>query len=148
MWLNPQLPADLVTFSEEIFHGKLHFLCSVNDGGPYDLQSKWMNWFLYDRDLRHERVKRRKKASPSPIKQGFTYLINLHLLTIATRLHNKASSRIFDRIKNTHLLVLLTQDIMHAQQCLCATARTKSFNSLGVLKVASRKQKVWKRSSF
>ena len=26
---NPQLPADLVTFTEEILNGKLHFLCSV-----------------------------------------------------------------------------------------------------------------------
>ena len=26
---NPQLPADLVTFNEEILNGKLHFLCSV-----------------------------------------------------------------------------------------------------------------------
>ena len=25
----PQLPADLVTFTKEILHGKLHFLCSV-----------------------------------------------------------------------------------------------------------------------
>ena len=29
MWLNPQYPADLVTFTEEILNGKLHFLCSV-----------------------------------------------------------------------------------------------------------------------
>ena len=29
MWLNPQFPADLVTFTEEILNGKLHFLCSV-----------------------------------------------------------------------------------------------------------------------
>ena len=29
MWPNPQFPADLVTFTEEICHGKLHFLCSV-----------------------------------------------------------------------------------------------------------------------
>ena len=28
MWPNPQFPADLVTFTEEIFNGKLHFLCS------------------------------------------------------------------------------------------------------------------------
>ena len=28
MWLNPEFPADLVTFTEEIFNGKLHFLCS------------------------------------------------------------------------------------------------------------------------
>ena len=28
MWPNPQFPADLVTFTEESFNGKLHFLCS------------------------------------------------------------------------------------------------------------------------
>ena len=25
---NPQFPTDLVTFTEEILHGKIHFLCS------------------------------------------------------------------------------------------------------------------------
>ena len=28
MWPNPQFTADLVTFTEEIFNQKLHFLCS------------------------------------------------------------------------------------------------------------------------
>ena len=28
MWPNPQETANLVQFPEEIFHGKLHFLCS------------------------------------------------------------------------------------------------------------------------
>ena len=28
---NPQEAADLVTFTEEILNGKLHFLCSVYD---------------------------------------------------------------------------------------------------------------------
>ena len=28
MWPNPQFPADMVTFTEEILNGKLHFLCS------------------------------------------------------------------------------------------------------------------------
>ena len=28
MWPNPQSPADLVTFTEEILNGKLQFLCS------------------------------------------------------------------------------------------------------------------------
>ena len=28
MWPNPQKTADLVTFTEEILTGKLHFLCS------------------------------------------------------------------------------------------------------------------------
>ena len=30
MWPNPQFPADLVTFTEEILNGNLHFLCIVN----------------------------------------------------------------------------------------------------------------------
>ena len=29
MWPNPKETADLVTFTEEIFNRKLHFLCSV-----------------------------------------------------------------------------------------------------------------------
>ena len=29
MWPNPEEPADLVTFTEEILNGKLHFLCSL-----------------------------------------------------------------------------------------------------------------------
>ena len=29
MWPNPQETTDLVTFTEEILSGKLHFLCSV-----------------------------------------------------------------------------------------------------------------------
>ena len=29
MWPNLQVTVDLVTFTEEILHGKLHFLCSV-----------------------------------------------------------------------------------------------------------------------
>ena len=28
MWPNPQETSDLVTFTEEILNGKLHFLCS------------------------------------------------------------------------------------------------------------------------
>ena len=30
MWPNPQFPADLVTFTEEIPNEKLQFLCSVS----------------------------------------------------------------------------------------------------------------------
>ena len=32
MWPNPQKTTDLVTFTEEILNGKLHFLCSVFSG--------------------------------------------------------------------------------------------------------------------
>ena len=30
---NPQFPADLVTFTEEVLNGKLHFLCSKDASG-------------------------------------------------------------------------------------------------------------------
>ena len=33
---NPQIPADLVTFTEEILNGKLHFLCSENINEAYE----------------------------------------------------------------------------------------------------------------
>ena len=32
MWPNPQFPADLAAFTEEFLNGKLHFLCSANQG--------------------------------------------------------------------------------------------------------------------
>ena len=31
MWPNPLETADLVTFTEEILNGKLHFLCNVSN---------------------------------------------------------------------------------------------------------------------
>ena len=43
---NPQETADLVTFTEEIFNGKLHFLCSGEfghfmDTKRYNVKSKY-----------------------------------------------------------------------------------------------------------
>ena len=32
MWPNPKETSDLVAFTEEIFNGKLHVLCSVKNG--------------------------------------------------------------------------------------------------------------------
>ena len=40
MWPNPQFPADLVTFTEEILNEKLHFLCS-------DLSSDLINFKIW-----------------------------------------------------------------------------------------------------
>ena len=31
MWPNLQFPTEFVTFTEEILHGKLHFLCNVEE---------------------------------------------------------------------------------------------------------------------
>ena len=35
MWPNPQETMDLVTFTEKILNGKLHFLCSVSTMGTF-----------------------------------------------------------------------------------------------------------------
>ena len=40
MWPNPQEIADLVTFTEEIVNGKLHFFCAVKP--PF--VSFWLKW--------------------------------------------------------------------------------------------------------
>ena len=51
MWPNLQETADLVKFTEEIFNGKRHFLCSVTANmSPYNIfmSGFWLNiakWF-------------------------------------------------------------------------------------------------------
>ena len=40
MWPNPEFPADVVTFTEEILNGKLYFCCSVGY-----LQAHWGSKF-------------------------------------------------------------------------------------------------------
>ena len=59
MWPNPQFPADLVTFIEEILNAKIHFLCS-----EISLSIKKMNtciyifssykWFQWDEQINKE----------------------------------------------------------------------------------------------
>ena len=46
MWPDPQETADLTTFTEEIFNGKLHFLCSVasNIISKFQFQNKELHW--------------------------------------------------------------------------------------------------------
>ena len=46
MWPNPQETADLVTFTEEILNGKLHFLCSgtpESASGQLQNNGQWQN---------------------------------------------------------------------------------------------------------
>ena len=41
---------DFVTFAEEIFNGKLHFLCSVSDSvqiNPLEIMKRWPNFTLW-----------------------------------------------------------------------------------------------------
>ena len=45
MWPNPQFPADLVAFTEEIFNVKLDFLCSVKRV-KYCIQQLAINIFI------------------------------------------------------------------------------------------------------
>ena len=46
MWPNPEFPADLVSFTEEILNGKLHFLCSDgrfdHSSWAYEIAKFWM----------------------------------------------------------------------------------------------------------
>ena len=70
MWPNPQFPADLVTFTEEIINGKLHFLCSVTSILWYDLFKKITVALLEHIHQRHcyfekaQKKKTKKKLFP------------------------------------------------------------------------------------
>ena len=46
MWPNPQETADLVTFTEEILKGKLHFLCSSIQSMGMNILTRWNSKFL------------------------------------------------------------------------------------------------------
>ena len=47
MWPNPLFPADLVTFTEEIYNRKLHFLCS----GTWFLITFFLNQFRFSNSV-------------------------------------------------------------------------------------------------
>ena len=49
MWPNSQLPADLVTFTEEFLNGKLHFLCGVICSFQIQYDDRTIDWL----DLLH-----------------------------------------------------------------------------------------------
>ena len=67
MWPDPQLPADLVTFTEEILKGKLHFLCSERYLGIFIRMKSWSKFLeKFIIFLRHcELVLKKRPVPPS-----------------------------------------------------------------------------------
>ena len=48
MWPNPQFPPDLITFTEQIFNAKLHFLCSqLNFDHVYGILLIYLDILIY-----------------------------------------------------------------------------------------------------
>ena len=65
---NPQFSVDLVTFTEEIPNGKLHFLCSVNI-------KLWLDEIYQDSLKRQEYAeKRQKEKEKYIITSSFTFI--------------------------------------------------------------------------
>ena len=56
MWPNLQETADLLTFTEEILNGKLHFLCSDNYSWITDIRNKWFIYIIYTYFLNRKKV--------------------------------------------------------------------------------------------
>ena len=48
MWLDPQLAADLVAFTEEIPNEKLHFFCSVTKQTRFSIVGN-LTWLKFGR---------------------------------------------------------------------------------------------------
>ena len=53
MWPNPQFPADLVTFTEEILNRKLHFLYSDRKGSSHPFFEGYSIYFMGDYAVIH-----------------------------------------------------------------------------------------------
>ena len=51
MWPNPQEPADLVTFIEDIHNGKLHFLCSEIYNIQHKVDMKLLNYEIINYEI-------------------------------------------------------------------------------------------------
>ena len=52
MWPNPQFPADLVTFTEEILNGKLHFLCSGGKSKVFSISTSSIDFRISNLDMK------------------------------------------------------------------------------------------------
>ena len=61
MWPNPQKTVDLVTFTEEILNGKLHFLCSE----WYWWGMNWESW----KERKQKKINTNKKMTAKQARQ-------------------------------------------------------------------------------
>ena len=73
MWLNLQFHADLVTFTEEILNGKLHFLCGVSGSTPVikfhetcllQVQNSYLtshSWYLWSNTVYLQNIARQQE---------------------------------------------------------------------------------------
>ena len=65
MWPNPQFPVDLVTFTEEIYNGKLHgMLFSIQYSGvQYTVQYLWKQIIVLNKPLNSLKLRNRKPTN-------------------------------------------------------------------------------------
>ena len=95
MWPNPQFPADLVTFTEEILNGKLYFLCSeklVFDRVLNTLLSSWVkhsSTWVMAKPIFYDRLKCK------PFVISFSKMLILIMQRAFGKLFCKAVSRDF-----------------------------------------------------
>ena len=121
MWPNPQFPADLVTFTEEILNGKLHFLCSKRQKNLVvklkQLKVEFRCFDNYDYSLTSSRV-------------NDILLIKLHLCLFNNLLGTflKVRNYITERCILLHYVLILTRTI----------SKSIKIEHLKILKLDSR----------
>ena len=79
MWPNPQETADLVTFTEEILNGKLHFLCIPPSIRYKDYENYWINIFLLDYLVDKKQFSREKLMNSEKLVKGISKAVNSRL---------------------------------------------------------------------
>ena len=102
MWPNLRFPADLVTFTEEILNGKLHFLCGA---------SQFQAWFEIE-------VSQLRSATPDVTYRNRVLQICSNECRIRARcIINKNDNVYKNKMKENNMLILQRQ-ILKAQKSL------------------------------
>ena len=109
MWPNPQIPADLVTFTEVILNGKLHFLCS---------EYKPMHFSIL---LLH------RKETPAYIIL-WSYTQGIHFLLLKTKKTSVSGNKIFSTKTVFPIQTCQQKRILSDPQVFCS-AITQSHSS-------------------
>ena len=104
MWPNPQFPADLVTFTEEILNEKLHFLCSDPSSDLIIFKIWRVVDFKQELTLSNERtyqdmsIKHNFMGRVNPISPNLFFQVDIKkLFTLLFREHTTAWSSLCEK---------------------------------------------------
>ena len=137
MWRNQQFPADLVTFTEKILIGKLHFLCSVRlvSGDNLVLYFSTISWLRLHQETVWVNINYEKKTSKNCTHwniniQESKFLYEKMSGSVGWNKHSGESS--INQNSNNTISVTLCTGATFVKENPCLAARIVSFDTAGL----------------